>query len=117
MRIRLRRGELAIIALTLMFACFMGGYFAGRRGAVNLVPVPSAAAGSESDRSPEPQDSPGDSGSTQSSAPGVSGGAQGAVTGGGGVRTARRLRTQAPAHQMSSRINPARCVKTTEGST
>ena len=40
MRIRLRRGELAIIAITLMFACFIGGYFTGRRGAVNVVSVP-----------------------------------------------------------------------------
>ena len=34
---RLRRLELAVIALTLAFACFMGGYFTGRRGAVNIV--------------------------------------------------------------------------------
>jgi competence protein ComEA len=36
---RLRRLELAVIALTLAFMCFMGGYFTGRRGAVNIVTV------------------------------------------------------------------------------
>jgi len=36
---RLRRLELAVIALTLAFICFMGGYFTGRRGAVNIVTV------------------------------------------------------------------------------
>ena len=38
---RLRRLELIIIALTLAFAVFMGGYFTGRRGAVNIVTVSS----------------------------------------------------------------------------
>lgn len=38
---RLRRLELAVIALTLAFACFMGGYFTGRRGSVNIVTVAS----------------------------------------------------------------------------
>ena len=38
---RLRRLELAVVALTLAFACFMGGYFIGRRGAVNIVTVSS----------------------------------------------------------------------------
>jgi len=36
---RLRRLELAVIALTLAFICFMGGYFTGRRGAVNIVNI------------------------------------------------------------------------------
>jgi len=36
---RLRRIELIAIALTLAFACFTGGYFAGRRGAVNIITV------------------------------------------------------------------------------
>jgi len=36
---RLRRLELAVIALTLAFICFMGGYFTGRRGAVNIVTI------------------------------------------------------------------------------
>jgi len=36
---RLRRLELAVIALTLAFICFMGGYFTGRRGAVNVVTI------------------------------------------------------------------------------
>jgi len=36
---RLRRLEFAIIALTLAFICFMGGYFTGRRGAVNIVTI------------------------------------------------------------------------------
>ena len=38
---RLRRLELAVIALTLAFVCFMGGYFTGRKGAVNIVTVSS----------------------------------------------------------------------------
>ena len=38
---RLRRFEFAVIALTLSFACFMGGYFVGRRGAVSIVTVSS----------------------------------------------------------------------------
>lgn len=38
---RLRRHELAVIALTLAFVCFMGGYFTGRRGAVSIVTVSS----------------------------------------------------------------------------
>ena len=38
---RLRRLELAVIALTLAFICFMGGYFTGRKGAVNVVTVAS----------------------------------------------------------------------------
>lgn len=38
---RLRRLEFAVIALTLAFICFMGGYFAGRRGAINIVTVAS----------------------------------------------------------------------------
>ena len=38
---RLRRLELAVIALTLAFMCFMGGYFTGRKGAVNIVTVAS----------------------------------------------------------------------------
>ena len=36
---RLRRLELAIIAFTLAFICFMGGYFTGRRGAINIVNI------------------------------------------------------------------------------
>ncbi|MCL2151353.1 MAG: helix-hairpin-helix domain-containing protein [Oscillospiraceae bacterium] len=36
---RLRRLEFVVIALTLAFICFMGGYFTGRRGAVNIVTV------------------------------------------------------------------------------
>jgi len=36
---RLRRLELAVIALTLAFICFMGGYFTGRKGAVNMVTI------------------------------------------------------------------------------
>ena len=36
---RLRRLELVVIALTLAFICFMGGYFTGRRGAVNIVTI------------------------------------------------------------------------------
>ena len=34
---RIKRLELALIALTLAFACFTGGYFVGRKGAVNVV--------------------------------------------------------------------------------
>ena len=34
---RIRRLELSLIALTLAFACFTGGYFVGRKGAVNVV--------------------------------------------------------------------------------
>jgi len=36
---RLRKLELAVIALTLAFICFMGGYFTGRRGSVNVITV------------------------------------------------------------------------------
>ena len=36
---RIKRHELAVIALTLAFACFLMGYFAGRRNAVNIVTV------------------------------------------------------------------------------
>jgi len=36
---RLRRLEFAVIALTLAFICFMGGYFTGRKGAVNIVTI------------------------------------------------------------------------------
>ena len=83
MRIRLRRGELAIIAVTLMFACFMGGYFAGRKGAVSVLPVPSAAAGGETSSAGGSQETAGGSGSLQSTEPGVSGGgAQGGAAGG-----------------------------------
>jgi len=37
LEMRLRRLEFAVIAITLAFICFMGGYFTGRRGAVNVV--------------------------------------------------------------------------------
>ena len=36
---RFRRIEFVALALTFAFVCFMGGYFAGRRGTVNIVPV------------------------------------------------------------------------------
>ena len=36
---RLRRIEFIAIALTAAFICFMGGYFAGSRGAVNIIAV------------------------------------------------------------------------------
>ena len=39
MRIRLRKTELIVIALTLMFICFVSGYFTGRKGAVSVVAV------------------------------------------------------------------------------
>ena len=83
MRIRLRRGELAIIALTLMFACFIGGYFAGRKGAVNLVPVPSAEAGGETYRPVDPQEPAGSAGNSLNAVPGTGGGEQGGAAGGG----------------------------------
>ena len=63
MRIRLRRGELAIIAVTLMFACFIGGYFTGRRGSVNIVPVVPPY---ESDQSSLSSGSPSSDGSADS---------------------------------------------------
>lgn len=44
---KLRRLEIAVIALTLAFICFMGGYYSGRRGAVNIVSVSSAAGGTQ----------------------------------------------------------------------
>lgn len=44
---RLRRLEIGVIALTLAFACFMGGYFTGRRGAVNIVTVTSQNGGTQ----------------------------------------------------------------------
>ena len=34
---RIRKLEFALIALTLAFACFTGGFFAGRKGTVNVV--------------------------------------------------------------------------------
>ena len=36
---KLKRAELIIVALTIAFAAFTGGYFAGRRGSVNIVTV------------------------------------------------------------------------------
>ena len=36
---RLKRIELAVIALTLALTCFLGGYFTGRRSAVNIISV------------------------------------------------------------------------------
>ena len=36
---RLRRIEFIALSLTLAFVCFMGGYFAGSRGSVNIVAV------------------------------------------------------------------------------
>jgi len=43
---RLRRVELVIIGVTLAFACFIGGYFAGRTtGVVNITPTVSSQAG------------------------------------------------------------------------
>ena len=45
---RLRRLELVVVALTLAFACFIGGYFTGRRGAVNIVAVSSQDGQSQS---------------------------------------------------------------------
>jgi comEA protein len=52
---RLRRLEMAIVALTLAFACFTGGYFTGRKGAVNVVAVTpfqhDGAAGAANDGS------------------------------------------------------------------
>ena len=36
---RFRRIEFVAIALTLAFVCFMGGYFVGARGSVNIVTV------------------------------------------------------------------------------
>jgi competence protein ComEA len=36
---RIKSIELVIIALTLAFACFLGGYFIGRRSAVNIITV------------------------------------------------------------------------------
>ena len=36
---RIKRHELTVIALTLAFACFLAGYFTGRRDAVNIVSV------------------------------------------------------------------------------
>ena len=37
---RLKKIDLAIIAVTLSFVCFLGGYFTGRRAAVNIITVP-----------------------------------------------------------------------------
>ena len=36
---RLRKIEFIVIALTLAFICFMGGYFTGNRGSVNITAV------------------------------------------------------------------------------
>ena len=44
---RIKRVELVIIALTLAFACFLGGYFTGRRSAVNIITVASPHTGSQ----------------------------------------------------------------------
>lgn len=44
---KLRRLEFAVIALTFAFVCFMGGYFTGRRGSVNIVTVDSQYGGSQ----------------------------------------------------------------------
>lgn len=37
---RIKRHEVAVILLTCAFACFLAGYFAGRRNAVNIVTIP-----------------------------------------------------------------------------
>ena len=47
---RLRRLELILIALTIAFAFFMGGYFVGRRDAVNIVTVEAQNGGAQSIR-------------------------------------------------------------------
>ena len=59
---RLRRLELAVMALTLAFICFIGGYFTGRRGAVSIVTLSSqnggalaAGAGAQQNRGGEAQ--------------------------------------------------------------
>ena len=36
---RLRRLEIVIIAITLMFACFLGGYFTGLKSTVSVIPA------------------------------------------------------------------------------
>ena len=39
MRMRLRRVEYIAIALTFAFVCFMGGYFVGSKGSVNIMAI------------------------------------------------------------------------------
>ena len=50
---KLRRLEFVVIALTLAFACFMGGFFTGRSwSAVNIVPVATQVEKEPGDGSP-----------------------------------------------------------------
>ena len=46
----IRKIEIAFIALTLAFACFIGGYFTGKKGAVNIVTVSSQNSETQSVR-------------------------------------------------------------------
>ena len=60
---RIRKIEFVAIALTVAFACFMGGYFTGSRGSVNVIAVEQqhgesflVSVGEENNQwSPEPQ--------------------------------------------------------------
>ena len=52
---RIKRHELTVIALTLAFACFLAGYFVGRRDAVNIVSVPPHAKAEQQTPAPAPQ--------------------------------------------------------------
>ena len=49
---RIKRIELAVIALTFAFVCFLGGYFTGRRSAVNIITVSPQDSGVQSPDAP-----------------------------------------------------------------
>ena len=55
---RLRRVEFIALAITFAFVCFMGGYFAGSRGSVNIVAVEPQYGAAQQFGAVEPQSAP-----------------------------------------------------------
>ena len=93
---RLRRIEVIAVALTLAFACFMGGYFAGSRGSVNVIAVApqygeiqefssgqSPGSGNSAELPPDAADASEPPDSSHSSRPPVSDASGGSVQAGG----------------------------------
>ena len=54
---RIKKIELVLIALTLAFACFTGGYFVGRKGTVNVVTLTPQQNESSAELAQTPTDS------------------------------------------------------------
>jgi len=70
---RLRRIEFFVVALTLAFVCFMGGYFVGSRGTVNIVAVAPQNSMPHDSRAHDVQQTNGYSAPPVVSAPGAAG--------------------------------------------